>query len=93
MTFEMLLKEYNLTLDDLRWYLSEIMCQRFLSYREEPEELCRLIWSGRVESDLYNMEERFIKQKQEDLERNLTDEERLREICGEIDALSRKRRK
>jgi hypothetical protein len=88
-----LLKEYDLSLDDVRWYLSHITAHRFLSYREEPEELCEMIWSGKVESELYNMEERFLQEKQEELERGLTDEEHLREIYSEIDALKRRSRR
>ncbi|MFW5684693.1 MAG: hypothetical protein ACOC1I_07565 [Spirochaetota bacterium] len=71
--------EYDLTLDDIRWYLSVRMTESLLSQRETPEEITRRIWSGKLESELYDMEERFVRDLQDQLDRSLIDEQHVRE--------------
>lgn len=73
-------------MDDIRWYLSRESALRLLEYREKLDDLSRLIWSGRLEADLYSMEERFIAELQEKLDSRRTDESEIRKICGEIAA-------
>ena len=55
-----LMHEYDLEIDDVRWYLAAMQAERLLSYRENKRELIRLIWSGSLEGELYDMEERFL---------------------------------
>ena len=74
-----LLKEYDLEIDDLRWYLSKQMTERLLTYREDPLLLTDLIWRGTLEDDLYDMEERYLRETQEQLDRGVLDETRVRE--------------
>lgn len=81
-----LLKEYNLEIDDVRWYLSSILSSRFLSFSDSPDELTRYIWSGELDKDLYNMEEGFLSDLIEQYENDLADEAFIREIFGEISA-------
>ena len=83
--------EYDLEIDDLRWHLSTIQAERLLSYREKKRELIRLIWSGSLEGDLYDMEERFLAELQKRLDGGSRDEIRVREILKEVVA-SRERR-
>ena len=93
MTVEEIMDEYNLTIDDIRYYRAYAMAERFLTYQEEPHALAKLIWSGEVESELYNMADRFIEEKREELSRNLTDEARLRETLREALTVKRERRR
>ncbi|MDC7221707.1 MAG: hypothetical protein PQJ59_17375 [Spirochaetales bacterium] len=88
-----LLNEFDLEVDDVRWYLSTYMAQRLLSYNHEPDLLARYIWSGELEGDFYNMEEKLIEDLQNQLDRNMTDETRLRELMREMDFLRKKRQK
>ncbi len=91
MNVSTLLEEYDLTLDDVRWYLSVQEAERYLRFKDEPAALATEIWSGRIEAALYNMEERFIADLNDRLARNLTSEHRVREQFGEIRAARRKR--
>jgi hypothetical protein len=80
------LTEYNLELDDVRWFLAKAEAARLLEYRDRRNELCKLVWSGRLEADLYNMEERYLAELQDRLDARQTDESEIRKIMGEIDA-------
>ena len=86
-----LMQEYDLEIDDLRWHLSTVLAQRLLSFREKRRELARLIWSGSLEEELYDMEERFLAQLQNRLDGGSRDEVQVREILKEVVA-SRERR-
>ena len=86
MNVRKLLKEYGLEIDDVRWYLAHQTADRLLQYREKPQDLCRLIWSGRLESDLYQMEERYLAELQEKLDSRQTDESEIRKFLSEVDA-------
>jgi hypothetical protein len=79
MSVSALLKEYDLTLDDIRWYLATRLTESLLSQREEPGELSRRIWSGSLESELYDMEERFLRDLQDEMDRGLIDQQHVRE--------------
>jgi uncharacterized protein (UPF0548 family) len=93
MTIKELLKEYNLEIDDIRWYMSTYMAQRLLTYQNEPDLLARYIWSGELEGDFYNMEEKLLVDLQDQLDRDLTDITRIRELMSEMDFLRKKRNK
>ncbi len=84
--------EYDLSLDDVRWYLSTLVTESLLSQRESPQEITRRIWSGALESQLYNMEERFLRDLQDELDRGLIDEQKVREHFERARALSYRRR-
>ena len=81
----------DLEIDDVRWYMSTYMSERLLSYEKEPELLARYIWSGELESDFYNMEEKLLIDLQDQLDRNLTDISRIKELLSEMTFLKRKR--
>jgi hypothetical protein len=93
MTIKELLKEYNLEIDDVRWYMSTYMAQILLTYQNEPDLLARYIWSGELEGDFYNMEEKLLVDLQDQLDRDLTDITRIRELMSEMDFLRKKRNK
>lgn len=86
MNINSFLDEYSLELDDVRWFLARAETARLLEYRDKRDDLCRLLWSGKFEADLYNMEERFLADLQEKLNSRQTDESEIRKIMAEIDA-------
>lgn len=88
-----LIEEYDFQIDDIRWYLCSEMTKRVLAYREHPEGLTRLFWLGSIEKDLYDMEERFLRSLQEDLDRGMTDEANVRQIFQEVRRLKKGRRR
>ncbi len=79
-----ILAEQGLEIDDVRWYLATVLASRLLSYRDRPKELTRLIWSGKLEADLYDAEERFLGELDRKLEATISDEHAVREIVREI---------
>ncbi len=91
MNIKLLLEEYNLELDDVRWYLSEVMTQRISSMYHSPEELIRFIWSGELSDELYNMEERYLQDLQIQIDENTLDESHLRDTLSEMEASRRRR--
>jgi hypothetical protein len=86
MDIKLFLKEFDIELDDVRWYLARETALRLLEYRENMGDLCQLIWSGRLEADLYSMEERYLEELQERLDTRRADESEIRKIIGEINA-------
>lgn len=91
MKVKALLEEYDLELTDVRWYLSAQLADRLLGYKDHRDDLIRYIWSGELESELYNMEERFIADLQDEIDRNLRDEAHLRALMTEIETYKTKR--
>ena len=72
-------REYDLSVDDIRWYLSHRITESLLTQRETPVEITRRIWSGSLEAELYDMEERFLRDLQDQLDRGLIDEQHVGE--------------
>ncbi len=81
-----MLKEHDLSLDDVRWYLATEEARRLLAYRDREFELIRYIWSGQLEDEVYHMAERFLDDLRADLERGLKDPAQVRSLFREIDA-------
>jgi hypothetical protein len=79
-----LMQEYDLEIDDVRWYLACLQADRLLSFRGQKRELIRLIWSGSLEGDLYDMEERFLGELQNRLDQGIRDEVQVRMTLKEI---------
>jgi hypothetical protein len=79
-----IMAEYGLGIDDVRWYLALQQADRLLQYRQRRLELARLIWSGRLEADLYEMPERFLQEMQARLERGTRDEAQVRTIFRQV---------
>ena len=85
------MKEYSVELDDIRWYLSYKTAERLLTYNEDLPALTKLVWSGKLESDLYDMEEGFVHDLQDRLDRGLADEMHARELFAEVSAAKKLR--
>ena len=79
MSVASLQKEYDLSLDDIRWYLATRLAESLLSQQKQPEEIVRRIWSGSLGDDLYDMEEQFLRTLQDEVDRGLIDEQHVRE--------------
>jgi len=92
MTVKELMKEYNLEIDDIRWFLSNREAERLLSFPQDRKELIRYIWSGELENNLYNMEEKYIENLQEQMDRNITDESDVRDFLKEAELAAHKRK-
>jgi len=93
MSITELMKEYNLEIDDIRWYLSIIEADRLIDLSPRKEDLVRYIWSGELADNLYNMEEIYINSLQEQMERNITDESNIRDFFAEAETASIKRKR
>ncbi|AHC14666.1 hypothetical protein [Salinispira pacifica] len=89
---EKLMKEYDLEIDDVRWYLSVQLAEDLLSLYEEPRKLIHRIWDKSLEDELYNMEERYLEGLDEAMEQGSTDEVKIRQIFTEMKAAKRRRK-
>lgn len=83
--------EYALEIDDIRWYKSWLTARDLISYDEDTEELVQMIWSGNLAEKLHDMEEKFVAEIQDQLDRDLMDETDAREILADAYALKNKR--
>lgn len=86
-----LMEEYRLEIADIRWLIAHRITVSILSYTENPEEITKLMWSGKLESELYNMEEKFLEDIKLQLERGLIDEAWIREQFSEASDLKYRR--
>ena len=95
MTLQSLLDEYNLTDDDIRWSLSLRMAESFAVQLDDdgPEAIARIIWSGELEDRLYDMLDRWIRERGESLSRGVLDEGHLRDELAGMDADRIRRRR
>ena len=91
MNIKVLLEEYNLEIDDVRWYLSKLMTLRILSHIDDPDELTKYIWSGEMSDELYNMEEQYLQKLQDQMDENTLDESHVRDILKDMEGDRRKR--
>jgi len=82
----------GLEVDDVRWYVASLLGSRLLSHKNRPAELTKLIWSGKLEAELYHAEERFLEELQRKADAGLMDEPALRELMREIAVEKRRRR-
>jgi len=83
-----LLEELDLSIDDVRWYLAVRETARLLALKDTPRELTRLLWSGQLEKELYDMEERWLRELEQALRRGRRDETTVR---GELRQVARAR--
>ena len=86
-----LMKEYSLEIADIRWLVSYRMTVSILSHSDSSEEITKMIWSGKLESELYNMEEKFLDDIMSQFERGLIDEAWIREQFAEASELKCRR--
>lgn len=88
-----LLEEYSLELNDVRWYLSNNIAFSIIDeYKSDPESLLKKINSGELEAELYNLEDRYLSDTQDLIDRGKIDEVNIRETLNEMLLLKRKRK-
>ncbi len=87
------MKEYNLEIDDIRWYLSILEADKLMNFPRDRKELTRYIWSGELSDNLYNMEENYLSSLQEQMDRNITDESNIRDFFKEAELTASKRKR
>lgn len=92
MNIEDLMKEYALETNDIRWFLSDRLAFRMLEFGNDQESLTKLIESGNLEVELYNMEEKYLLELQDLEDRGKLDEVNIREIFNEVMILKQKRK-
>lgn len=92
MNSKQLLEEFDLELDDVRWYLSIQQAEDILSHYQQPLSLIRKIWDKQLEADLYDMEERFLADIDRALTQGTVDEIKIRQRFKEIRAAKRRRK-
>lgn len=86
-----LMKEYSIEIADIRWLIAHRMTVSILSDNDTPKEIIKRIWSGKLESELYNMEEKFLEDIILQLERGLIDEAWVREQFAQASELKCRR--
>lgn len=86
-----MMQEYDLEIDDVRWYLACLQADRLLGHRNKKRDLVRLIWSGELEGALYDMEERFLGELQARLDGGTRDEIQVRGVLREVVSCREKR--
>lgn len=86
-----LLNEYEITTNDLRWYLAKKLAFSLLEYRNNLMGLTKYIESGELEVELYNMEEKYLEETQDLINRGKIDEVNIREVLNEIVILKKNR--
>lgn len=91
MNINEMMQEYELEIDDVRWYLACRQADRLFSYRDKKRELIRLIWSGELEGALYDMEERFLGELQGRLDGGSRDEIQVRGVLRDMVSCREKR--
>ncbi|MBF9017455.1 MULTISPECIES: hypothetical protein [unclassified Oceanispirochaeta] len=91
MNIKKLLEEYSLEIDDVRWHLSLVLTERLSALHHQPDEITKLVWSGELGDELYNMEEKYIKTLQDQIDEKTLDESHLRDILSQMDTARRKR--
>ncbi len=90
-TVRVLLDEYDLDISDIRWLLSTQEVERVLGYKNNPTELIQQYFNGDISSKLYNWDERYLEELQNDLERNMVDETHIREMFQKALLLKKER--
>lgn len=86
MIVEELMEEYGLSMNDIRWYLCSQITFGILELTKTPDEITACFWSGKLEAELYNIEERFIASLKDEIEKNIKTEAEIRDIFSSVTA-------
>lgn len=96
MNIHELLDEYNLEPDDIRWSLCLQLTESIVNKLETegPLLVTRDFWSGNIGDKLYDLEERWIRDRGDRLSRAILDEGHLRDELSQIslDRINRQQR-
>jgi len=91
MNIKALMSEYNIEINDIRWYLSNNLAFTLKEMSGNLTELSQYIESGKLEEELYNIEERYINELQSLADRNQLDEVDVRETFNNVVMLKKNR--
>lgn len=86
-----IMKESNISIDDVRWYLCLEVAKKLLALQNNPIELVSYIHSKNLEIELYEIEQRYIDQLEKEYEQKIIDEATIREILYRINKEKSKR--
>lgn len=92
MNISEIMKTSSLEIDDVRWYLSLMKARALAELKDNPIEMVNYIHSKQLESDLYDMEQRFIDDLQEQADARRIDEATVREVLYKINREKTRRR-
>lgn len=86
MNIHELLDEYNLEPDDIRWSLCLRLTESIVIKMETegPLSVTRDFWSGNIGDELYDLEERWIRDRGDSLNRSILDEGHLRDELSQM---------
>lgn len=84
--------EYNLEIDDIRWYLSVQMTEEIMNYQTTQWRLIEEIWSGRLGDQLFRLEEKFMEDHERLWNSGQAEEGKIRDIFAAVRASKRRRR-
>ncbi|MCG8451556.1 MAG: hypothetical protein MI717_00055 [Spirochaetales bacterium] len=86
MNVNALLEEYGLSTDDVRWSLCCRLTESLMHLAETKgaEGLCQNLWSGALGDELYDMEERWHRDRDDRLSRAVLDEGHLRDELSQM---------
>lgn len=88
-----LMKEYTIELNDVRWFLAKNLAYTLTELSRNQDYLTDYIASGELDEELYNMEENYIDELQNLMERNQIDIVNIRETFNSILILKEKRKR
>ncbi len=78
------MKQFNIDIDDVRWYLCVQKSKELMVLKETPGAFITYMHSKKLEADLYNMEENFLNYLQSELNNRKMDEASIRETLYRI---------
>lgn len=86
-----LMDEYNLDIDDIRWYLSVQLTEELMAYYARQWNLIEEIWSGRLGDRLFHLEEQFLEDTERLWNSGQSEEGKIRDIFAAVRASKRRR--
>lgn len=96
MNIHELLDEYNLEPDDIRWSMCLQLTESIVTRLEAegPLGVTRELWSGNIGDELYDIEERWVRDRGDRLNRTVLDEGHLRDELSQmsLDKINRRQR-
>ena len=87
-----LMDEYNLEIDDIRWFLSVRLTDELMNFQTKQWQLIEEIWSGRLGDKLFHLEEQFLEDTERLWDTGQTEEGKIRDLFAEARACKRRRR-
>lgn len=91
MNIKELMDEYSIETNDVRWYLCNNLSFSLLEFKNDQVGLTKYLESGQLEVDMYNLEENYLEELQDLVDRNKIDEVNIRETFNKIVMLKKSR--